>query len=69
MRQEYLPKILHGSKYADRLPIGTKENLETFDYESIRSFYNDWYRPDLMSVMAVGDVDVEILEQKIKDFI
>ena len=67
MRQEYLPKILHGSKYADRLPIGTKENLETFDYESIRSFYNDWYRPDLMSVMAVGDVDVEVLEQKIKD--
>ncbi|SHI67902.1 zinc protease [Mesonia phycicola] len=67
MRQEYLPKILHGSKYADRLPIGTKENLETFDYESIRKFYKDWYRPDLMSVMAVGDVDVDVLEKKIKE--
>ncbi|MBR9914623.1 MAG: insulinase family protein [Algicola sp.] len=66
MMQKYLPKMLYGSKYADRLPIGTKENLETFDYESLRRFYKDWYRPDLMAVMAVGDVDVETLEAKIK---
>ncbi|MFD2434214.1 M16 family metallopeptidase [Mesonia maritima] len=67
MLAEYLPKVVNGSKYADRLPIGTKENLENFDYEDIRSFYNDWYRPNLMAVIAVGDVDVETLEQKIKD--
>ena len=66
MMQKYLPKVLYGSKYAERLPIGTKENLETFDYESIRRFYKDWYRPDLMSVMAVGDIDVATLEEKIK---
>lgn len=67
MMQNYLPKVLYGSKYAERLPIGTKENLETFDYESIRRFYKDWYRPDLMAVMAVGDVDVAVLEAKIKE--
>jgi zinc protease len=67
MMQEYLPKMLYGSKYADRLPIGTKENLENFKYESLRRFYKDWYRPDLMSVMAVGDVDVATLEAKIKE--
>ncbi|OUS00146.1 peptidase M16 [Flavobacteriales bacterium 33_180_T64] len=67
MMQKYLPKVLYGSKYADRLPIGTKENLETFDYESLRRFYKDWYRPDLMAVMAVGDVDVATLEAKIKE--
>ncbi|WP_452219663.1 M16 family metallopeptidase [Lacinutrix salivirga] len=66
MSQKYLPKVLYGSKYADRLPIGTKENLETFDYESLKRFYKDWYRPDLMAVMAVGDVDVATLEEKIK---
>ena len=66
MMQKYLPKVLYGSKYAKRLPIGTKENLETFDYESIKRFYKDWYRPDLMAIMAVGDVDVETLEEKIK---
>ena len=66
MRQEYLPKVLYGSKYADRLPIGKKEVLENFKYESLKRFYNDWYRPDLMAVMAVGDIDVATLEAKIK---
>ncbi|WP_298424844.1 pitrilysin family protein [uncultured Kordia sp.] len=66
MLQKYLPKIMYGSKYAKRLPIGTKENLETFKYESLRRFYKDWYRPDLMAVIAVGDVDVAVLEEKIK---
>ena len=66
MMKNYLPKVLHGSKYVDRLPIGTKENLETFNHESIRNFYKDWYRPNLMAVIAVGDADVEVLEEKIK---
>jgi len=66
MMQRYLPKLMYGSQYAKRLPIGTKENIETFSYESLRRFYKDWYRPDLMSVMAVGDVDVATLEEKIK---
>ncbi|WP_323788662.1 insulinase family protein [Psychroserpens sp.] len=67
MMQNYLPKVLYGSKYAERLPIGTKENLETFKYESIKRYYKDWYRPDLMAVIAVGDVDVATLEAKIKE--
>ncbi|MEP5255187.1 MAG: insulinase family protein [Winogradskyella arenosi] len=66
MMQKYLPKMMHGSMYAERLPIGTKENLETFDYESLKRFYKDWYRPDLMAVIAVGDIDIATLEAKIK---
>ncbi|WP_111683617.1 M16 family metallopeptidase [Winogradskyella tangerina] len=67
MQSKYLDKIAYKSKYADRLPIGTLENLETFKYESLRRFKNDWYRPDLMAVIAVGDLDVETLEKKIKE--
>ena len=67
MSQRYLPKVLYGSKYAERLPIGKKEIIENFEYESLRRFYKDWYRPDLMAVMAVGDVDVATLEAKIKE--
>jgi len=67
MMQQYLPKLMHGSKYADRLPIGTKENLENFSYDDVRNYYKDWYRPDLMAVVAVGDLDVDQLEAKIKD--
>lgn len=67
MQKNYLDKIAYKSRYAERLPIGTKENLETFSYESLRNFQNDWYRPNLMAVVAVGDLDVETLEQKIKE--
>jgi zinc protease len=67
MQSKYLDKIAYKSKYADRLPIGTKENLETFSYESLRNFQKDWYRPNLMAVIAVGDLDVETLEKKIKE--
>ena len=67
MMRETLPKMMYGSKYADRLPIGTKENLETFSYEDVRNYYKTWYRPELMAVVAVGDLDVATMEQKIKD--
>lgn len=67
MLQQYLPIIAYNSKYSERLPIGTKEVLENFKYEDVRSFYRDWYRPDLMAVVAVGDLDVATLEKKIKD--
>ncbi|WGK64392.1 M16 family metallopeptidase [Croceiramulus getboli] len=66
MMQEYLPKLMYNSQYAERLPIGTKENLETFSYDALRNYYKTWYRPDLMAVIAVGDLDVETLEKKIK---
>lgn len=66
MLKNYLPKVLNGSRYVDRMPIGTKESLETFDHESIRRFYKDWYRPNLMAVIAVGDAEVAVLEEKIK---
>ncbi|WP_456379118.1 M16 family metallopeptidase [Lutibacter sp.] len=66
MMKNYLPKILYNSKYAKRLPIGKKEILENFNPDVLRRFHKDWYRPDLMAVIAVGDVDVKVLEAKIK---
>ncbi|MEO6346853.1 MAG: insulinase family protein, partial [Aquaticitalea sp.] len=35
MEQKYLPKVLYGSKYADRLPIGKKEIIQNFKPESL----------------------------------
>lgn len=67
MQKVTLPKIMYGSKYADRLPIGTKENLENFTYEDVRDYYQSWYRPDLIAVVAVGDLEVATLEAKIKE--
>ncbi len=52
-----LPVLLKDSRYALRLPIGNKDSLRTFKPEAARRFYRDWYRPDLMAVVAVGDFD------------
>lgn len=60
------PKIFADSKYAKRLPIGEEDILKNFKYDVIRRFYKDWYRPDLMAVAVVGDVDVNEAEQLIK---
>ena len=57
--------IFENSKYAERMPIGTPDVIENFDYQLIKDFYNDWYRPDLQAVVAVGDFDVN----EIKKFI
>ncbi len=67
MRDKYFPVLFKNSHYAERLPIGKKEIIENASYETIKKFYHDWYRPDLMSVIAVGDIDVDAMEAKIKD--
>lgn len=67
MRDQYLPIMLYESKYAERLPIGKMEIVQNFEYETIRRFYRDWYRPDNMAVIAVGDADPEKLESLIKE--
>jgi zinc protease len=66
MMKQTLPVQYRGSKYADRLPIGTKEILEHFSPDVLTRFYKDWYRPDLQAVIVVGDIDVNDIEQKIK---
>jgi zinc protease len=66
MMDHQLPVIFSGSRYAERLPIGKVEVLETFPHEAIRRFYHDWYRPDLMAVVAVGDFDAKAVEAAIQ---
>src|SRR5690606_17566703 len=58
--------LLRDSRYADRLPIGLPETLASFPHETLRDFYRDWYRPDLMAVVAVGDFDPDEIEQLIR---
>ena len=62
MRDQYFPLLLNNSQYSKRLPIGTEQVLTTFRPETLRQFYKDWYRPDLMAVVAVGDFDIKQVE-------
>ncbi|MEX2177709.1 MAG: insulinase family protein [Gemmatimonadaceae bacterium] len=66
MLQQMLPIALRNSKYADRLPIGTEASITSASAPGLRGFYRDWYRPDLMAVIAVGDFDLAAIEAKIR---
>ncbi len=67
MMKQTLPVQYRGSKYAERLPIGTREVLQSFRHATLKRFYKDWYRPDLQAIVVVGDIDVKDMEQKIKE--
>lgn len=66
MRDKQFPVLLKGSKYAERLPIGKPDVLQNFKHDRLKQFYADWYRPDLMAVVAVGDFDKTAIEGLIK---
>lgn len=67
MFDKTFPVQMKGSRYAERLPIGKLEVLEKCSYETLKRFYKDWYRPDLMAVVIIGDIDVDKTEKIIKD--
>jgi zinc protease len=66
MQRVFIPIILKGSRYAIRDVIGTEESILKAQPSVLRRYYNDWYRPDLMAVVAVGDFDVTQIEGLIK---
>ncbi|WP_461531940.1 M16 family metallopeptidase [Sinomicrobium sp.] len=59
--------VLKGSVYAERMPIGLMDVVNNFKYDELRDYYHRWYRPDQQAVVVVGDVDVDVMEKKIKD--
>ena len=62
-----LPKLYPGNKYGERLPIGTMDVVDHFDYQTLKDYYHKWYRPDQQAIIVVGDVDVAYIENKIKE--
>lgn len=56
---QQLPVLFRGSRYAERLPIGTPEILKAFPRERLVDFYRRWYRPDRMAIIVVGDIDLD----------
>ena len=67
MFEKSLPYLYGDTHYARRTLIGGEEQLKTFKYESLTNFYKKWYQPHNQAVIVVGDVDVDKVEQKIKD--
>ena len=65
-RAAQFPLLLPGSRYADRSPIGTPDIIRNVSYDRLTRFYADWYRPDLMAVVAVGDFNPSVVEAQIR---
>lgn len=57
--------LFKGSRYADRITIGQPEIIQKAPRDTLYRFYKDWYRPDLMAVIAVGDFDPADMEKQI----
>lgn len=65
MRKQLMPTLYQGSQYAKRDVIGSLDVIDNCSYETLRSFYRDWYRPDLEALIIVGDFDAQEMENKV----
>ncbi|MDE6460264.1 MAG: insulinase family protein, partial [Paramuribaculum sp.] len=65
--EKLLPIVYPNDKYGYRLPIGTMEVVDNFPYQALRDYYEKWYRPDQQGIIVVGDIDVDRIENKIKE--
>ena len=66
IRDKQFPILFYQSRYAQRLPIGKPDIIRNAPPERLRAFYDTWYRPDHMAVVAVGDIDPAKMEQDIR---
>lgn len=65
-QEKLLPAMFAGTKYATCFPIGTMDVVMNFKPQTLRDYYEKWYRPDLQGIVVVGDIDVDAVEAQIK---
>ncbi len=66
VRDREFPVLFQGSRYASRLPIGDTAIIAHAEPSQLKQFYHDWYRPDLMGIVAVGDFPVDSIRALIE---
>jgi zinc protease len=62
-----LPFLFPFSRYAARMPIGDPDIIRNAPRNRIVNFYKKWHRPELMTLVIVGDADVALLEQAVQE--
>lgn len=67
LNRQLIQFLLADSRYAERELIGDLDIINTVPSETLRRFYQDWYRPDLMALILVGDFDVDAMEAKVAE--
>jgi len=59
--------MLPEARLPQRLPIGLESVIKEAKRDRFVDFWNTWYRPERMIVVAVGDFDVDAVESQISD--
>ena len=67
-QDNFFQVIFGDSQYSNRSPIGLPEVVENAPVQRLKDFYDRWYKPDLMAVIAVGDFDTELIEAQVKQY-
>lgn len=66
IRNQLAPALFNNSQYAKRDVIGSLDVIKNFEPQELRAFYHKWYRSDLQAIGIVGDIDVDMIEEKVK---
>ncbi|MEO5960677.1 MAG: insulinase family protein, partial [Opitutaceae bacterium] len=56
-----------GSLFPKRFPIGETDIIQGAQRERFADFYDAWYRPELISIVVVGDIDPAAVEKQIAE--
>ncbi len=65
LMEQILPELLPDSRVARRLPIGLESAIASFQRNDFKAYYDKWYHPGKVTVLAVGDVPVETMRSAI----
>jgi len=55
-----------GTRLPEREIIGVDETLAAMGREQLKAYYDAWYRPELLTLVVVGDMDPGITEELIR---
>ena len=67
MSQKHCLAYLEGTRYGNRMPCGTDDDINSLTIDDLKEYYNKWYQPQNQAVVVFGDVDVKQIEAKIKE--
>ncbi|MEO5775026.1 MAG: insulinase family protein [Sphingomicrobium sp.] len=58
--------VLDGTRVPSRFPIGTVETIKAATHDRLERYYRANYRPENATIVVVGNIDANVIEQKIK---
>jgi len=64
---EFHKLMFKNSRLNVRKPIGTLDVIQNFKYQDVIDYYQKWYRPQLMGLFVIGDIEIDKIEKLIKD--